>query len=116
MYDHRAGSVSFKALGFTPAQVVRAFMGQALIPATVGTAAGVVAGNALAIPVLSETEQIYGTATLTVAAWVDAAVIAGALVLMIVTARASAWRAGRMRTVDAIAVGRVPAAANCRPG
>jgi putative ABC transport system permease protein len=46
-----------KALGFTPAQVVRAYLGQALIPAAVGAALGVVAGNLLAVPVLAETNR-----------------------------------------------------------
>ncbi|WP_324616005.1 FtsX-like permease family protein, partial [Streptomyces pristinaespiralis] len=36
-----------KAVGFTPAQVVRAYVGQALIPAAVGTALGVLAGHLL---------------------------------------------------------------------
>ncbi|WP_158848749.1 ABC transporter permease [Saccharothrix deserti] len=100
-----------KALGFTPAQVVRAYMGQALIPAAVGTALGVVAGNLLAIPMLAETEEVYGAVTLTVAPWVDVVVILGALAMVSVTAWVSALRAGRLRTVDAIAVGRTP-----RPG
>ncbi|MBB5958136.1 putative ABC transport system permease protein [Saccharothrix tamanrassetensis] len=95
-----------KALGFTPSQVVRAYVAQALIPAAVGTALGVVAGNLLAIPMLAETEQVYGTATLSVAVRVVAAVAAGALGVVAVTAWASAARAGRLRTVDAIAVGR----------
>ncbi|MEU4744391.1 FtsX-like permease family protein, partial [Actinosynnema sp. NPDC023658] len=100
-----------KALGFTPAQVVRAYMAQALIPAVIGTAIGVVAGNLLAIPVLAETEDVYGSVGLTVAPWVDVVVVVGALVLVSVTAWVSAARAGRLRTVDAIAVGRTP-----RPG
>ncbi|WSQ14609.1 FtsX-like permease family protein [Streptomyces sp. NBC_01231] len=95
-----------KAIGFTPAQVVRAHVGQALIPATVGTALGVLAGHLLAVPVMSETEDVYGTTSLAVAPWVDAAVVTGVLGLVAVTAWASAWRAGRLRTVDAITVGR----------
>ncbi|MEW1721671.1 FtsX-like permease family protein [Streptomyces sp. NPDC093109] len=98
-----------KALGFTPAQVVRAYVGQALIPAAVGTAAGVLAGHLLAVPVLAETEEVYGASSLAVAPWVDAAVIAGVLGLVAATAWASAWRAGRLRTVDALAVGRTAA-------
>jgi putative ABC transport system permease protein len=97
-----------KALGFTPAQVVRSYMGQALIPAAVGTAIGAVSGNALTIPVLSTTAQVYGTTTAGVAPWVDVAVIAGALGLVTLTAWAAALRAGRLRTVDALAVGRTP--------
>jgi putative ABC transport system permease protein len=95
-----------KAVGFTPAQVVRAYVGQALIPAAVGTALGVLAGHLLAVPVLAETGEVYGTSSLAVAPWVDLAVIAGLLGLVAATAWASAWRAGRLRTVDALAVGR----------
>ncbi|GAA2632022.1 FtsX-like permease family protein [Streptomyces vastus] len=95
-----------KAIGFTPAQVVRAYVGQALIPAAAGTALGVLAGHLLAVPVMSEAEDVYGTTSLAVAPWVDAAVIVGVLGLVAVTSWASAWRAGRLRTVDAIAVGR----------
>ncbi|MEO6090478.1 MAG: FtsX-like permease family protein [Umezawaea sp.] len=99
-----------KALGFTPAQVVRAYVAQALVPAVVGTAFGVVAGNLLAIPVLAETSEVYGTTVSPVAPWVDIAVVAGVLGVVAVTAWTSAWRAGRLRTVDALAVGRTPRA------
>ncbi|MBX9420954.1 ABC transporter permease [Streptomyces lateritius] len=95
-----------KAIGFTPTQVVRAYVGQALIPAAVGTAVGVLAGHLLAVPVLAETEEVYGSSSLAIAPWVDASVIAGVLGLVAATAWASAWRAGRLRTVDALAVGR----------
>ncbi|MEV0323897.1 ABC transporter permease [Streptomyces sp. NPDC050658] len=97
---------TLKAVGFTPAQVVRAYVGQALIPAAAGTALGVLAGHLLAVPVLAETEEVYGTSSLGIAPWVDLAVIAGVLGLVAATAWASAWRAGRLRTVDALAVGR----------
>ncbi|MFD5326849.1 ABC transporter permease [Streptomyces sp. NPDC127092] len=103
-----------KAVGFTPAQVVRAYVGQALIPATVGTALGVLAGHLLAVPVLAETEEVYGTSSLAIAPWVDLAVIAGVLGLVAATAWASAWRAGRLRTVDALAVGRSASAGHGR--
>ncbi|MFD3656820.1 ABC transporter permease [Streptomyces sp. NPDC058620] len=95
-----------KAIGFTPAQVVRAYVGQALIPAAVGTALGILSGHLLAVPVLAETGEVYGTSSLTIAPWVDLAVVAGVLGLVTATAWASAWRAGRLRTVDALAVGR----------
>ncbi|MFH8370398.1 ABC transporter permease [Streptomyces sp. NPDC018031] len=95
-----------KAVGFTPAQVVRAYIGQALVPAAVGTALGVVAGHLLAVPVLAETGEAYGTSSPGIAPWVDVAVIAGVLGLVAATAWASAWRAGRLRTVDALTVGR----------
>ncbi|MEV7859021.1 FtsX-like permease family protein [Streptomyces hirsutus] len=103
-----------KAVGFTPAQVVRAYVGQALIPAAVGTALGVLAGHLLAVPVLAETEEVYGASSLAIAPWVDLAVIAGVLFLVAATAWASAWRAGRLRTVDALAVGRTASAGRGR--
>ncbi|KUN58467.1 ABC transporter permease [Streptomyces canus] len=97
-----------KAIGFTPGQVVRAYMGQALIPAVIGTLLGAVLGNLAAGQVLAATEQVYGTTSLTVAPSVDIAVIAGALLMVSVTALVTALRAGRLRTVDALAVGRTP--------
>ncbi|MEV7111168.1 ABC transporter permease [Streptomyces anulatus] len=103
-----------KALGFTPAQVVRAYVGQALIPAAVGTALGVLVGHLLAVPVMAETEEVYGASSLAVAPGVDLAVVAGVLGLVAATAWASAWRAGRLRTVDALAVGRASAAGRGR--
>ncbi|MFE6684472.1 FtsX-like permease family protein [Streptomyces sp. NPDC057729] len=71
-----------KAVGFTPAQVLRAYVGQALVPAAVGTALGVLAGRLLAVPVLAETEEVYGTSSLTITPWGDLVVIAGALGLV----------------------------------
>ncbi|MFF1720761.1 ABC transporter permease [Streptomyces sviceus] len=97
-----------KAIGFTPREVVRAYVAQALIPASVGIALGVVLGNLLALPLLDDTEQAYGTATLSVAWWVDVVVPAGALLVVGVAAFVPALRAGRLRTVEAIAVGRAP--------
>jgi len=97
-----------KAVGFTPGQVVRAYVGQALIPAGVGTAVGVILGHVLAVPILAETSDAYGTGTLTIPLWIDAAVVGGILALTAATAFAAALRAGRLRTVDALAVGRTP--------
>jgi putative ABC transport system permease protein len=97
-----------KALGFTPAQVVRAYIGQALIPALLGAALGLAAGNLLAIPALAHAETAYGTGTLTIPVRIDAAVTASVLALVTATAWALALRAGRLRTIDALAVGRAP--------
>ncbi|WP_411082936.1 ABC transporter permease [Streptomyces sp. cmx-18-6] len=103
-----------KAIGFTPAQVMGAYVGQALIPAAAGTALGVLAGHLLAVPVLAEAEEVYGASSLAIAPWVDLPVVAGVLGLVAATAWASAWRAGRLRTVDALAVGRTTAAGRGR--
>ncbi|MER6186897.1 FtsX-like permease family protein [Streptomyces sp. NPDC001652] len=103
-----------KAVGFTPAQVVRAYVGQALIPAAVGASLGVLAGHLLAVPVLAEAQDVYSTSSLAVAPWVDLTVIAGVLGLVAATAWASALRAGRLRTVDALAVGRTASAGRGR--
>jgi len=100
-----------KALGFTPAQVVRAYLGQALVPAGVGALLGVVAGNLLVLPLLAQTNRLYGTTDSGVAPWVDAVVLVGALVVVTLTGWVAAARAGRLRSVDALAVGRTP-----RPG
>jgi putative ABC transport system permease protein len=97
-----------KAIGFTPREVVRAYVAQAIIPAAAGIALGVVLGNLLAVPLLDDTEQAYGTATLSVAWWVDVVVPAGALLVVGIAAFVPALRAGRLRTVEAIAVGRAP--------
>ncbi|MEU6846592.1 FtsX-like permease family protein [Streptomyces sp. NPDC046716] len=103
-----------KAVGFTPGQVVRAYVAQASVPAAIGTALGVVAGHLLVIPVLSEAADAYGTTPSGVAPAVDAAVIAGTLGTVALTAWAGAWRAGRLRTVDALALGRGPGSARGR--
>ncbi|WOX22780.1 ABC transporter permease [Streptomyces solicathayae] len=97
-----------KAIGFTPAEVVRAYVAQALVPAGAGIALGVGLGNVLAVPLLEDTESVYGTASLTVAWWVDLVVPAAALLVVALAALVPALRAGRLRTVEAIAVGRAP--------
>jgi putative ABC transport system permease protein len=98
-----------RSLGFTPGQVVRAYVGQALIPAAVGVAGGVALANVLAVPILDEQSSVYGgTAVTTIPVGVDVAVGAAALVLVAVTALVPALRAGRLRPVEAIAVGRTP--------
>ncbi|GAB2588024.1 hypothetical protein Aab01nite_49330 [Paractinoplanes abujensis] len=95
-----------KALGCTPAGIVRAFVAQALIPASIGGVAGALAGNLIALPVLAGTEQLYGSAGATIAWWVTLVAAGGVLAVVAATAWAAALRAGRLRTVDAIAVGR----------
>ncbi|MFF8811075.1 FtsX-like permease family protein [Streptomyces pactum] len=97
-----------KAIGFTPREVVRAYVAQALIPAGAGIVLGVALGNLLAVPLLADAEALYGTVSLSVAWWVDVAVPAAALVVVGLAALVPALRAGRLRTVEAITVGRSP--------
>jgi putative ABC transport system permease protein len=98
-----------KALGCTPAGIVRAFVAQALVPAAAGALAGAVAGNLLALPVLAQTEEVLGSANTAIDWWVTVPAAGGVLAVVAVTALAAAARAGRLRTVDAITVGRAPA-------
>ena len=97
-----------KSIGFTPGQVVATYAGQITMPALIGCAAGVVAGNLLAIPVLSKTANVYQVGTLAVPGWVDIAVPAAMCVLAGLAAIAPAIRAGRLSAIQAIATGRAP--------
>lgn len=97
-----------KSLGLTPGQVGRAYVGQALIPASAGCALGVALGNIASLPLLAQASDAYGSAPLTVAWWLDLAVPAGVLALVVASALAPALRAARLRTVQALAVGRTP--------
>jgi putative ABC transport system permease protein len=97
-----------KSVGFSPAQVVAAYMLQVAVPAAIGCVAGAAGGNALAVPMLGQTAQVYGVGSLAIPFWVNLAVPLGMLALVGVTAMAIALRAGRMSAVQAIATGRAP--------
>jgi putative ABC transport system permease protein len=97
-----------KALGLTPSQVVRACLAQALIPGLIGAVLGIVAGDFLAVPLTSDVADLFGTVPMSVTPWVDAAAIVAAVLVIAGTAAPAAWRAARLRTVDALAVGRAP--------
>ncbi|MDX2700819.1 ABC transporter permease [Streptomyces ipomoeae] len=71
-----------KSLGFTPAQVVRAYVGQALVPAGVGCGVGLVLGNVLSVPVLQEVGEAFVSPAASIPLWVDVVVGAGALLLV----------------------------------
>ncbi|CAL9442175.1 hypothetical protein SUDANB171_02256 [Streptomyces sp. enrichment culture] len=92
-----------KAIGYTPGGIVRQYVARALLPAAIGTALGVVAGRALAVPMLAEAGDLYGTTGTEGAGWVDAAVAGATLTLVALIAWACALRAGRLRTVRALA-------------
>jgi putative ABC transport system permease protein len=97
-----------KALGLTPSQVVRACLAQALLPGLIGTILGIFAGDLIALPLMSDVAELFGTVPMSVTPWVDAAAIAVAVLVIAATAAPAAWRAARLRTVDALAVGRTP--------
>ena len=97
-----------KSLGFTPAQVALAYAAQVALPALVGCLIGVGAGNLLAAPLLRQNADVYGVGRLGVPIWVDVAVPVGICVLAALAALLPALRAGRLSTVQAIAIGRAP--------
>jgi putative ABC transport system permease protein len=97
-----------KSIGFSPAQVVATYVLQVAVPALIGCAAGVAAGNLLAAPLLSQQAQVYGVGRLAVPFWVDLAVPLTMLALAVLAAVALAMRAGRMSATAAIATGRAP--------
>jgi putative ABC transport system permease protein len=97
-----------KSIGFSPGQVVASYVIQVAVPAFAGCVIGVLAGNLLAVPLLSQTAQVYGVGALAVPVWVDVAVPLGMLGLAGVAAVLLALRAGRMSAVQAIATGRAP--------
>ena len=100
-----------KSVGFSPAQVVAAYVLQVTIPAAVGAVAGVLAGNLLSVPLLSQTARVYGVGALAVPPWVDVAVPLALIGLTVAAALPPAVRAGRLSAVQAIATGRAPRAA-----
>lgn len=99
-----------KSIGFSPAQVVAAYVGQAAAPAVVGCAGGVVLGDLLAAPVLGKAATLYNVGSLTVPVWIDVTVPVTMLLLVGLAAVLPALRAGRLSAVQAIAIGRAPGA------
>ncbi len=97
-----------KSIGFTPAQVVAAYVLLVAVPAVTGAVAGAVCGNLLAAPLYRENAQVYQVGVLGVPFWVDLAVPLAVLALTVVAAVGPASRAGAMSAVQAIATGRAP--------
>jgi putative ABC transport system permease protein len=97
-----------KSIGFTPVQVVAAYVAQVGIPALAGALAGVVVGNLLSVPLLSQTATVYGVGRLLVPVSVDVGVPLLMCVLVGLAALLPALRAGRLSAVQAIATGRAP--------
>ena len=97
-----------KSIGLSPAQVALAYVSRVGWPALAGCAAGVVAGNVLAAPVLSQSSDAYGVGSQQVPLWASVAAPAGMLVLTALAALGPALRAGRLSAAEAIASGRAP--------
>jgi putative ABC transport system permease protein len=97
-----------KSIGFTPVQVVGAYVLLVAVPAVTGAVAGVVAGNLLAAPLYRQNAQVYQVGVLGVPFWADLVVPLAVLALTVVAAVGPASRAGAMSAVQAIATGRAP--------
>jgi putative ABC transport system permease protein len=97
-----------KSLGFTPAQVVSAYVLQVAVPAVAGVVPGAVIGNLLAAPLLGRTSQVFAVGAQSIPLWVDLAVPLAMLTLAAIAALVPASGAGRLSAVQAIAAGRAP--------
>ena len=99
-----------KSIGFTPGQVVAAYVLQVAIPALAGCAAGAVCGDLLSVPLLNLNAQVYGVgAAVRCPLWVVVVVPLAMLAPDRAPPRLQpAMRAGRMSAVQAIATGRAP--------
>lgn len=73
-----------------------------------GCALGLVVGNLLALPVLAEVGEAFGGPSASIPLWIDLAVPAATLTLVVCAALVPALRAGRLRTVAALTAGRTP--------
>ncbi|MGH3166143.1 MAG: FtsX-like permease family protein, partial [Trebonia sp.] len=101
-----------KSIGFTPAQVVAAYVLLIAVPSLIGCLAGAILGNLLAMPMLKVNARVYGVGALGVPAWVDVAVPLAAFTLTVLGAVPPALQAGRLSVVEAITSGRAPRAAH----
>jgi putative ABC transport system permease protein len=97
-----------KSIGFSPGQVVVAYLGRVGWPALGGVLIGVAAGNVLAIPVLGKSAGAYGVGSQSVPLWASVVAPAGMLALTTLAALGPALRAGRLSAAQAIAAGRAP--------
>jgi len=99
-----------KSIGFSPGQVVAAYLSRVGWPALVGCLLGVVAGNILAAPVLHQSADAYGVGSQQVPWWASVVAPCGMLALTMLAALGPALRAGRLPAAQAIAAGRAPRA------
>ncbi len=98
-----------KSVGFTPAQVVRIFAGQLLVPAGLGCVLGLPAGVLLSQPFLSDTAHAFGLPrTFALAPGIDLLGLAVILLAVVATTVLASFRAGRQSAAAAIAAGSAP--------
>jgi len=98
-----------KSVGFTPAQVVRVFAGQLLIPAGLGCLLGLPAGVLVSQPFLSDTAHAFGLPrTFDIAPWVDLLGLGVILLVVVATVVLASLRAGHQSAAAAIAAGSAP--------
>jgi len=97
-----------KSIGFSPVQVIWAYVARVGVPAVAGCVIGVAAGNLLAIPVLHQSAASFGVGSQTVPIWVNIVTPVAMCALVALTALGPAFRAGRLSAVQAIALGHAP--------
>jgi len=85
-----------KIIGFSPGQVMAAYIGQGLVPAAAGCIGGILLGNLLARPLLAGAVYSFGPGVLGVPAWVDVDVAVVMLGLTSLAALAPARRLTRV--------------------
>ena len=96
-----------KSIGFTPAQVVAAYVARVGVPALPGCLIGVALGNLLAAPVLGKSANPFGVGQ-SVPLWVNVVTPLVMCTLAVLAALLPALRAGRLSAVAAIATGQAP--------
>jgi len=99
-----------KALGFTPTQVMTVYLAMISIPAIVGCALGIVAGNVLAQSLLTRAFENYGADGVGVPVWVDMAAMIGVPLLVALSALVPSLRARSLSAAQAISAGSAPRA------
>jgi putative ABC transport system permease protein len=97
-----------KSIGFTPLQIVAAYLAQAGVPAAAGIAAGAAAGNWWAAPLLNGPARLLGASTQHVPGWINLAVPAGIGLVVALAALIPAVRAGRLPANEVMAAGQAP--------
>ncbi|HEY2076263.1 MAG TPA: ABC transporter permease, partial [Streptosporangiaceae bacterium] len=97
-----------KSIGFSPAQVVFAYVARVGWPAVTGCLVGLVGGNLLAVPVLHKSAAAFGVGQQQVPLWVNVVTPVVMCALVALTAFLPALRAGQMSAVQAIALGHAP--------